>query len=569
MGRRKKRKKTPPVRPPALGPSLLIPMTPFERRMAELSVSVPPPASHPDFEVLKQRAVRAMESDLAFRKKCQDNCRKVPHWGYMRAVSGSGLVMGNTLRDYFREYAMRIINHGFRSLPLSFNVVESFLRFDPDLCLFDLRPEREHLLAADDYFDWYKSNGMPKDPELLMAAMEEGVVYAYNMSGDTAASRVATGHSALVIAGVSVVRHQHELSCVLVAGERPPNPPDDAVSDKEPIVTAPGKENVVPDPGLGVNDRYLEQLPGFARVILLARFDLRGKKYYVRSVNLDNGNSFSVLTDDVEALRVVQGEGGLSGDKLRNLLETNREGLSRYDVLFSTLASLIYLPIAFVAEIEHVREVEFKTEAFACQAEQKVKEAVKELGAGCRVDSVVIRCLARATRDLADKTEIKPPDMVFDSAGYWKMLMPGEIGQDKDGAPIAGRSWVTRTDNWSASKPQAFLLTRPAPVVTGLDPGIVYIMRSEAHALEVYKIGLTRRTSTERSKELSYATGVPLPFGVLAQWEVGDCGGVESLIHERLAAYRVNERREFFRLPLRTIVAVINSVVEATTPMPK
>ena len=58
---------------------------------------------------------------------------------------------------------------------------------------------------------------------------------------------------------------------------------------------------------------------------------------------------------------------------------------------------------------------------------------------------------------------------------------------------------------------------------------------------------------------------MPLPFGVLAQWEVGDCAGIEALIHERLAAYRVNERREFFRLPLRTIVAVINSVVEATT----
>ena len=111
--------------------------------------------------------------------------------------------------------------------------------------------------------------------------------------------------------------------------------------------------------------------------------------------------------------------------------------------------------------------------------------------------------------------------------------------------------------------------TRPAPVVAGPDPGIVYIMRSAAHALEVYKIGLTRRTATERAKDLSYETGVPLPFGVLAQWEVGDCAGIEALIHERLAAYRVNERREFFRHPLRTIVALINSVVEESTPISK
>jgi hypothetical protein len=121
---------------------------------------------------------------------------------------------------------------------------------------------------------------------------------------------------------------------------------------------------------------------------------------------------------------------------------------------------------------------------------------------------------------------------------------------------------VRRTENWSATKPQAFLLARPAPPVTGPDPGFVYVMRSDAHALDVYKIGLTRRTSDERARELSYATAAPLPFGVLTHWEVGDCAGIEAEIHRRLEAYRINERREFFRLPLRSIISVINAVVE-------
>jgi hypothetical protein len=59
-----------------------------------------------------------------------------------------------------------------------------------------------------------------------------------------------------------------------------------------------------------------------------------------------------------------------------------------------------------------------------------------------------------------------------------------------------------------------------------------------------------------------------LQFGVLAQWEVGDCAGIEDQIHVRLAANRVNERREFFRLALWTIIAAINSPVEATTSTP-
>ena len=67
--------------------------------MAELSVNIPPAASHPDFEALKRRAVMEMESNLAFRAKCQTIMRTIPNWGYMRAVTGAGLVMGNTLRD--------------------------------------------------------------------------------------------------------------------------------------------------------------------------------------------------------------------------------------------------------------------------------------------------------------------------------------------------------------------------------------------------------------------------------------------------------------------------------------
>jgi len=538
---------------------LLVPLTPFERRMAELSARVLPTSSTAA-EALKRQVRARMEYDLAFRKYWRDKFRKVRHWAYMRTLSGSGLLMAKTLRDDFGQCLWRLMYHGPHSMPISFNVVESFLKYDTEKSVFDMRPEREHLLSADDYFDWYKSSDFPKDPDLLMTAMVEGVVYAYNMSGDSDGSRLSGCDSTLVVAGVSLVRHQYELSCMLVGGERPPNPPDDDIPGLD-LGTAPrGKEKLVPDPALRVEDRYLDHLPGFARVILLARLDLRAKKYYVRYVFLDNGNHCSILTDDADAVRC-----GMSDDQFRKWKKTAEEKLRPYDVLFSALTSLIFLPVAFVAEIKQVTEVEFKTECFAKQSERAVKDAVIELGTGCCVNSTEIRCLAHgAARGLEDETEIKPPEMAFQSEGYWRTLLPGEIGQDKNGTAIVGRSWVTRTETWSASKPQAFLVRRPAPVVTGPDPGIVYVMRSDAHGLEIYKIGLTRRTSEERSRELSSATGVPLPFGILAQWEVGDCAAIESEIHQRLDAHRINERREFFRLPLRTIVAVVNSVVEAS-----
>src|SRR5207245_2640349 len=93
------------------------------------------------------------------------------------------------------------------------------------------------------------------------------------------------------------------------------------------------------------------------------------------------------------------------------------------------------------------------------------------------------------------------------------------------------------------------------------DPGVVYVIRSPAHDKDVYKIGLTRRNPAERAAEIGAATGVPLPFGVLANWTVRDCGSVEKKVHARLRQFRLSKRREFFRADLGDIVTAVQAVV--------
>jgi len=95
---------------------------------------------------------------------------------------------------------------------------------------------------------------------------------------------------------------------------------------------------------------------------------------------------------------------------------------------------------------------------------------------------------------------------------------------------------------------------------SGPDPGIVYVVRSAGHEHEVYKIGLTRRTAEARANELSN-TSAPLPFAVLAKWQVGDCSRIEQAEHRQLAAYRWNPNREFFRFSLAEIVATLQRVI--------
>jgi hypothetical protein len=151
--------------------------------------------------------------------------------------------------------------------------------------------------------------------------------------------------------------------------------------------------------------------------------------------------------------------------------------------------------------------------------------------------------------------------MEFSSEGYWRHLVPGQIGEDVDGNPIIGRTWVRRLESWSARNPESFLLQRSTTVPIGPDPGRIYVIRSPAHDIDVYKVGFTRRTVDERARELGTATGVPLPFAVLASWDVANCAGTEGEVHRRLESRRVSSRREFFHATLPEIVATIEGVI--------
>ena len=400
--------------------------------------------------------------------------------------------------------------------------------------------------------------------------MQECVNYSFNMTGDASGYRLKTDTSEIVIAGVSLIRHGNELSCILVGGENPPFHPDEAYRKYagKLLMSRPEKECLKPDPDLTADDRYLGHLPGYARVILLAHFDLAAKQYHIRYLNLDYGNGYDVINDDYSIIYQSFGE---MDDKWK---ETNDEGLTRYAELFSALSTLILLPTAFADLSAHVQEVEFKTEFFAKQREKSVKESLKVLGPRYSVYGRKVKRLETAPKhNEAVKKEFNPPELEFQKDGFWKPLAPSQIGEDKEGNPVAGRTWVTRNDSWVAKGSQVFLLEREASAVEGPDPGVIYIVRSPALGVELYKVGLTRKTAKGRAKELTSETSAALPFTIICQWDVGDCGSVEKEAHRRLDNYRVNERRELFNvlasIIFRTIEAIIDEMKAAMSTLGK
>ena len=94
----------------------------------------------------------------------------------------------------------------------------------------------------------------------------------------------------------------------------------------------------------------------------------------------------------------------------------------------------------------------------------------------------------------------------------------------------------------------------------------VYILTNEAMP-GLVKIGFTEGSVESRISTLSAATGVPLPYECYYAAEVDDMKRVESLLHQLFSEYRINPKREFFRIdPEKVVLALSIGRFKDVTP---
>lgn len=77
--------------------------------------------------------------------------------------------------------------------------------------------------------------------------------------------------------------------------------------------------------------------------------------------------------------------------------------------------------------------------------------------------------------------------------------------------------------------------------------GFVYVMTNEAMP-GLVKIGFTTIDADTRARDLSSASGVPIPFQVEYVMETESPDWLEFCVHESLGTTRLNPNREFFRV---------------------
>jgi hypothetical protein len=89
--------------------------------------------------------------------------------------------------------------------------------------------------------------------------------------------------------------------------------------------------------------------------------------------------------------------------------------------------------------------------------------------------------------------------------------------------------------------------------------GWIYILSNKTIP-GLYKIGHTKNNVDERAREISRATGVPVPFRVEWAFNCFDSELLEKEVHRALETFRFASNREFFEVELSKAKQVITEL---------
>lgn len=499
--------------------------------------------------------------------------------------SGVGFPVDQTTRNMAAEYTHRFASSGTNNLPVSFNYFEPFLdaKLIPNSYApyMSLTPEINHLFTATDFFDFLTSIDSGEFEVSGLLQLPEGRTFHFTNNGliEELTFFDASGRE-YVLSGFSMVRRGNSIHWFLVAGEklspdewelRCQELPEIELQNISPWKRAFLRESIERAGSTTGAPMKLEGTDAAVRTLVAGEFDVALKKHIGRSIFIETEHSFAVFSDDPEILVAIR-----SSSERDQLVKNAMERIGEADVLWNMAEGLFQLPQYFETRVTVSKEL--------------VRGAGKPLGLkgkggrGARAEYVAVEAVAAVDgQDHSVVRRVSLPQYSMETEGHWRRLKIDSMGNDRDGNPVKGKTWVRRSSPWRENSERGnvvyvkdCLATAKARVEqlyaesetqdSGVAPvegnGELYVLRCSLMAEEVYKVGWTSGTATERARQLSSATGVPLAFVVVESWSHYDPEGLETEVHAQLAPYRVNNQREFFRLNFKGIRRVITETIE-------
>ena len=495
-------------------------------------------------------------------KKQFDTGRKIVH---VQLNNGLDRTNENTLRYYLMEFASRFLQYGPKSFPTSFNPLEPFFVFNHHISIIQLHPEEESYgVSLIDFLDFVTEKSFDLNKVDFFENIPENVIYHFSFSTGFDEINFSNNGKTFLISGLSLVRQGDEASILMQAGESYDKKEADEYFKKNtrssieqslnPSKKALGRHLENKEEPKVVNFKEKQDLWAHNVAIL---FDLKNKSTDIRFVARDENLSFKIFSDDFDAIFLSQEE--LSKEEIKEYYENHLNELKNYDAVFDFAKYCLALPYYVFENEQRIVDVTYETQLNTVIKSPISKREFSTVPPEFKVFAKPIYYLESKEQTVINSTELNDESFKVEKSGYWKRLGIDEEGFDKRGKKIIGKTWVERNDIFYSTL-KGVTKVQQVEVFNQENAGYVYIMRQPIHEENIFKIGLTRRSSEERSKELSNTSSAD-KFFIINSYHTKDCIEAEKQIHRELENYRLTSRREFFRCDLKIIMDTCDKII--------
>ncbi|MCL1689888.1 hypothetical protein CMU59_16305 [Elizabethkingia anophelis] len=481
--------------------------------------------------------------------------------------NGLDRINENTLREYLMEYANRFLNYGPKSFPTSFNTLEPFFKINYHNSILQLHSEEEsYAVSLFDFLDFVTEKKFDLNAINYKDNIPENIIYHFSFTSGYEEINFSNNDKTFIIGAISMVRNGNEVSILMEAGESYDKKQADEYFKKytkEFIERSMNPKKKALGLKLETDDNFkivfFEDNPDLWLHNIGVLFDLEAKKIDIRFVARDQNISFNMFTDDFDA--VFYSQENLNKDEFRKYYESLLENLSKYDAVFDFAKYCLALPFYVFENENKIVDVNYETKLNKIIKSPISKREFLAVPGEYKVFAKPLYYLESENVQVIKNIELNDESFKLEKSGYWKRLDFSEEGFDKKGNKILGKTWVERNDAYYSTKKGTTEVSQ-TEIYEGANAGYIYIMREPSHEINIFKIGLTRRSTEERRKELSN-TSSPDKFLIVNSYNTKDCVMAEKLIHKELEKYRLTERREFFRCDLRMILDTCEKIINS------
>jgi len=533
-------------------------------RRQEIFRDVLPPVGTKAYLDAIEKLKKREQDNLGIKEFSKKSWEKVTKSLEAQYLSNCDFITENSLRHFLAEFNNRAWKYGLRSMPVMFNIMEAFFNYRKPEIYFELIEEENYLISFFDFIDYITSREFDDNKNLIDENITSDIIYNFNVGKDLEEIKFKNdADEEFIVAGVSIIRRENEITVLMLTGKKKT---ENLSIDKDSFkfdTHNPNKSEIIDEiketlKTEEIEYEYLDEDKKFIKVLVAARIDLATMTIDARYVAEETNLMFNVVTDEIDGF--LKENGDFISEELKTAYENSREKIEGFNPIFEVIKLSLYLPYFFNSKedaiVEEVLDTKFKKQFSSPLTKRKFNNVF-----GFKASTKSLYSIDTDNVLSPDKIKLRDDLFKVQTDGYWKKLGLDEIGLDKKGNPIHGRTWVNQNLSWFEAKEEDLVVEKVTELFKGKNAGFIYILRNPTMDKNIFKIGLTRNEVDDRVNQLS-KTSVPDKFYKSQEWNVKDCVKAEKEIHSRLNDYRVDPRREFFKIDYDKAIKVIKEVID-------